>query len=51
MRPTTVVKRDGQLVPFDVVRIAHAITRAQTAVGIEDAAQAILADTGASATS
>ena len=35
MRPTTVVKRDGQLVPFDVVRIAHAITRAQHAVGIE----------------
>jgi transcriptional regulator NrdR family protein len=40
MRPTTVVKRDGQLVPFDVVRIAHAITRAQQAVGIEDRAQA-----------
>jgi transcriptional regulator NrdR family protein len=40
MRPTTVVKRDGQLVPFDVVRIAHAITRAQHSVGIYDRAQA-----------
>ena len=40
MKPTTVVKRDGQLVPFDVVRIAHAVTRAQQAVGIEDVAQA-----------
>ena len=40
MRPTTVVKRDGQLVPFDVIHIAQAITRAQHAVGIEDPAQA-----------
>ncbi len=40
MKPTTVVKRDGQLVPFDVLRINLAITRAQQAVGIEDNAQA-----------
>ena len=40
MRPTTVVKRDGQLVPFDVIRIAHAVTRAQHSVGIDDRAQA-----------
>jgi transcriptional regulator NrdR family protein len=40
MKPITVVKRDGQLVPFDVLRINLAITRAQLAVGIEDPAQA-----------
>jgi transcriptional regulator NrdR family protein len=40
MKPTTIVKRDGQVVPFDRERIAHAITRAQQAVGINDVAQA-----------
>jgi transcriptional regulator NrdR family protein len=40
MRPTGVIKRDGQAVPFEAGRIAHAITRAQHAVGIDDAALA-----------
>ena len=40
MRPTSVIKRDGQQVPFEHQRIAHAIARAQHAVGIDDAALA-----------
>jgi hypothetical protein len=40
MRPSRVVKRDGQMVPFEVARITSAISQAQRAVGNEDQALA-----------
>lgn len=40
MRPSSVIKRDGKQVPFEGQRIAHAIARAQHAVGIDDNALA-----------
>ncbi len=40
MKPAAVVKRDGEVVPFDVTRIAAAIALAQNAVGVQDAALA-----------
>lgn len=36
MKPTTVIKRDGGRVPFDLGRIATAISHAQKALGVSD---------------
>ena len=40
MKPSAVIKRDGQSVPFAAARIADAIARALHAVGVEDRALA-----------
>ena len=36
MRPTAIIKRDGQLATFDITRIADAISKALSAVGAVD---------------